>query len=172
MLVICVCACLCVCVCVCVCVWCHCHQLFTTAHASFPASEERVRSGIKKLSKGMQGATQGRLDSFFKVMPAPAKAVKRPVSLCQHTCTLTRCYYSYSLHALLQRAYCRQDPRTHLLAKRQRREKQNRLNDSCRCVSVCVCAASMNVIQLRSSARSGTRVCSLQCWPTVCVGSC
>ena len=50
-------------------------------HSLPPASEERVRSGIKKLTKGLQGATQGRLDSFFKVMPAPAKAVKRPVSL-------------------------------------------------------------------------------------------
>ena len=31
-------------------------------------SEERIRNGIKKLSKARQGSTQGRLDGFFKVM--------------------------------------------------------------------------------------------------------
>ena len=61
-------------------------------HTLFLVSEERVRSGIKKLAKGMQGATQGRLDSFFKVMPAPAKAVKRPVSVWQHIYTLNTIY--------------------------------------------------------------------------------
>ncbi|XP_078064688.1 flap endonuclease 1-like [Mustelus asterias] len=30
-------------------------------------SEERVRNGAKKLLKGRQGSTQGRLDDFFKV---------------------------------------------------------------------------------------------------------
>ncbi len=29
--------------------------------------EERIRNGAKKLLKGRQGSTQGRLDSFFKV---------------------------------------------------------------------------------------------------------
>ena len=29
--------------------------------------EERIRNGCKKLLKGRGGATQGRLDSFFKV---------------------------------------------------------------------------------------------------------
>ena len=29
--------------------------------------EERIRNGCKKLIKGRGGATQGRLDSFFKV---------------------------------------------------------------------------------------------------------
>ena len=32
-------------------------------------AEDRVRNGAKKLLKGRQGSTQGRLDSFFKVMP-------------------------------------------------------------------------------------------------------
>ena len=79
--------CVCVCVCVCACVRaCVCGTLGLADHLppvhSCHASEERVRSGIKKLTKGLQGATQGRLDSFFKVMPAPAKAVKRPVRSC------------------------------------------------------------------------------------------
>lgn len=33
-------------------------------------SEERVRNGAKKLCKAKQGTTQGRLDSFFKVLPS------------------------------------------------------------------------------------------------------
>jgi flap endonuclease-1 len=35
-------------------------------------AEDRVRNGAKKLMKARQGSTQGRLDSFFKVMPAAA----------------------------------------------------------------------------------------------------
>jgi len=31
-------------------------------------SEDRIRNGIKKLSKARQGSTQGRLDGFFKVL--------------------------------------------------------------------------------------------------------
>ena len=34
-------------------------------------AEERIRNGIKKLDKARGGATQGRLDSFFKVLPSP-----------------------------------------------------------------------------------------------------
>jgi flap endonuclease-1 len=34
-------------------------------------AEDRIRNGAKKLLKGKQGATQGRLDSFFKVLPSP-----------------------------------------------------------------------------------------------------
>lgn len=33
--------------------------------------EERIRNGMKKLVKARSGATQGRLDSFFKVLPSP-----------------------------------------------------------------------------------------------------
>jgi len=44
-------------------------------------NEERIRNGAKKLFKAKQGQTQGRLDSFFKVLPStksPASpAVKR-----------------------------------------------------------------------------------------------
>ncbi|XP_015774529.1 PREDICTED: flap endonuclease 1-like [Acropora digitifera] len=41
-------------------------------------SEERIRSGIKKLQKARQSSTQGRLDSFFKVLPiTPSPANKR-----------------------------------------------------------------------------------------------
>ncbi len=39
-------------------------------------SEDRIRNGIKKLMKGRQGSTQGRLDSFFKVL-APTGPAKR-----------------------------------------------------------------------------------------------
>ncbi|KDR22281.1 Flap endonuclease 1-B [Zootermopsis nevadensis] len=35
-------------------------------------NEDRVRSGAKKLAKARTGATQGRLDSFFKVLPCPS----------------------------------------------------------------------------------------------------
>ncbi|XP_066998562.2 flap endonuclease 1 isoform X2 [Anabrus simplex] len=34
-------------------------------------NEDRVRNGAKKLSKSRSGTTQGRLDTFFKVMPSP-----------------------------------------------------------------------------------------------------
>jgi len=36
--------------------------------------EERIRNGAKKLLKGRQGSTQGRLDSFFKVLPSTPNA--------------------------------------------------------------------------------------------------
>lgn len=34
-------------------------------------NEERVRNGTKKLLKARNTSTQGRLDSFFKVLPNP-----------------------------------------------------------------------------------------------------
>ena len=34
-------------------------------------AEDRIRNGCKKLEKARGGATQGRLDSFFKVLPSP-----------------------------------------------------------------------------------------------------
>ena len=37
-------------------------------------AEDRIRNGAKKLQKARQGSTQGRLDSFFKVMPTTPKA--------------------------------------------------------------------------------------------------
>ncbi|XP_045585131.1 flap endonuclease 1-like [Procambarus clarkii] len=37
-------------------------------------NEERIRSGVKKLLKARSGSTQGRLDSFFKVLPQPPNA--------------------------------------------------------------------------------------------------
>lgn len=42
-------------------------------------NEERVRSGAKKILKSLKTATQGRLDSFFKVLPSstPPSAQKR-----------------------------------------------------------------------------------------------
>lgn len=39
--------------------------------------EERVRNGCKKLLKAKQTSTQGRLDSFFKVLPS-SNTPKRP----------------------------------------------------------------------------------------------
>ncbi len=40
-------------------------------------SEERVRSGAKKIVKSKSTATQGRLDAFFKVLPSTTPPVKR-----------------------------------------------------------------------------------------------
>lgn len=41
-------------------------------------NEERVRNGAKKIFKSKTTATQGRLDSFFKVLPStPNSASKR-----------------------------------------------------------------------------------------------
>jgi len=34
-------------------------------------AEDRIRNGCKKLDKARGGSTQGRLDSFFKVLPSP-----------------------------------------------------------------------------------------------------
>lgn len=39
-------------------------------------SEERIRSGAKKLEKSKQGATQGRLDMFFKPVPGVKRKVR------------------------------------------------------------------------------------------------
>jgi len=40
-------------------------------------SEERIRNGAKKILKAKQSSTQGRMDSFFKVIPSNKPAVKR-----------------------------------------------------------------------------------------------
>ncbi|KAG7167795.1 flap endonuclease 1-like [Homarus americanus] len=40
-------------------------------------SEERIRNGAKKLTKARNSSTQGRLDSFFKVLPQPASGVNK-----------------------------------------------------------------------------------------------
>lgn len=34
-------------------------------------SEERIKSGVEKLKKGLKSGVQGRLDGFFKVVPKP-----------------------------------------------------------------------------------------------------
>jgi len=39
--------------------------------------EERVRKGCQKLVKARGGATQGRLDSFFKVLPSPTSGANK-----------------------------------------------------------------------------------------------
>lgn len=44
-------------------------------------SEDRIRNGAKKLVKARNSSTQGRLDSFFKVLPQPSSGNnKRKVS--------------------------------------------------------------------------------------------
>lgn len=43
-------------------------------------SEERVRNGAKKLYKARHTSTQGRLDTFFKVLPNQNPNLKRKVS--------------------------------------------------------------------------------------------
>lgn len=40
-------------------------------------NEERVRNGAKKLTKARTGTTQGRLDSFFKVLPTPGNTANK-----------------------------------------------------------------------------------------------
>lgn len=40
-------------------------------------NEERIRSGAKRLLKSKSSGTQGRLDSFFKVLPSTTAPVKR-----------------------------------------------------------------------------------------------
>ena len=45
----------------------------------FFSSEDRIRNGAKKLMKSKQGATQGRMDSFFKAVPSPMTDNKRKV---------------------------------------------------------------------------------------------
>lgn len=42
-------------------------------------NEERVRSGAQKIAKSLKTATQGRLDSFFKVLPSTTPPAKRKV---------------------------------------------------------------------------------------------
>ena len=59
----------------------------------FPCSEDRIRNGAKKLAKGRHGATQGRLDSFFKVIPSAPSASKRKVCYVLHVF----CSFLYSI---------------------------------------------------------------------------
>lgn len=40
-------------------------------------NEERIRSGCKKIEKTRSTSTQGRLDSFFKVLPSTPTNNKR-----------------------------------------------------------------------------------------------
>lgn len=40
-------------------------------------NEDRIRSGSKKLVKARSGSTQGRLDTFFKVLPQPSSGVNK-----------------------------------------------------------------------------------------------
>ncbi|XP_065676182.1 flap endonuclease 1-like [Hydra vulgaris] len=40
-------------------------------------SEDRIRNGAKKILKAKKTSTQGRMDSFFKVIPSSSPAVKR-----------------------------------------------------------------------------------------------
>lgn len=40
-------------------------------------NEERIRNGSKKLAKARSGTTQGRLDSFFKIIPQPSNAANK-----------------------------------------------------------------------------------------------
>lgn len=42
-------------------------------------SEERVRAGAQKIQKSLKTATQGRLDSFFKVLPSTTPPAKRKI---------------------------------------------------------------------------------------------
>lgn len=44
-------------------------------------NEDRVRSGAKKIMKSLKTATQGRLDSFFKVLPSSTPPPKRPADI-------------------------------------------------------------------------------------------
>ena len=42
-------------------------------------SEDRIRNGVKRILKSRQGATQGRLDTFFKPVATATAGVKRKV---------------------------------------------------------------------------------------------
>lgn len=42
-------------------------------------SEDRVRSGAKKILKSKHSQTQGRLDSFFKVLPSTGTPKRKAV---------------------------------------------------------------------------------------------
>jgi len=43
-------------------------------------SEDRIRNGVKRILKSREGATQGRLDTFFKpIATKPVAGVKRKV---------------------------------------------------------------------------------------------
>jgi len=48
-------------------------------------NEERVRNGAKKLHKARNTSTQGRLDSFFKVLPNSTPTPKRKVRFFEQT---------------------------------------------------------------------------------------
>lgn len=40
-------------------------------------NEERIRNGVRRLSKSRQGSTQGRLDDFFKVTGSITSAKRK-----------------------------------------------------------------------------------------------
>ncbi|KAH9362067.1 hypothetical protein HPB48_002045 [Haemaphysalis longicornis] len=60
-------------------------------------SEERIRTGAKKLLKGRNTTTQGRLDTFFKVLPSDASAKRKrgenQVNRCGRKETAVQCRF-------------------------------------------------------------------------------
>lgn len=57
-------------------------------------NEERIRNGSKKLHKARNTSTQGRLDSFFKVLPNTTATPKRKVKYFSNTKLLISFYIS------------------------------------------------------------------------------
>jgi hypothetical protein len=51
-------------------------------------NEDRVRNAVKKFAKVKSTATQGRLDSFFKVLPKDPSTLKRKVCSSVFGCLL------------------------------------------------------------------------------------
>lgn len=62
-------------------------------------NEERVRNGSKKLHKARNTSTQGRLDSFFKVLPNTTPTPKRKVKYFSNAKLLILFYISVFLYS-------------------------------------------------------------------------
>ena len=55
-------------------------------------SEDRIRNGVKRILKSRQGATQGRLDTFFKPIATVTAGVKRKVRMLYVTMYVINCF--------------------------------------------------------------------------------
>ena len=78
-------------------------------------NEDRIRNGAKKLAKARNTTTQGRLDSFFKVLPNP-NAGKRKVSSPTDwqrettTCAMCKNLFATSICDSLNYLFCKGEP--------------------------------------------------------------
>lgn len=84
-------------------------------------NEERVRNGAKKLHKARNTSTQGRLDSFFKVLPSSTPPKRKVILLKQNLILLFYISEFKSNKHIFFTHYYRQKKKRYQLKNRRQR---------------------------------------------------